>query len=101
MEGTGACGINCLTCKLYIDGKCSPCGAGLSQQAHLKLAAQQSLLGGACPILECAIESNVFFCLRDCPDFPCEKFQQGPYPYSTGFLQMQARRREQPKPKTN
>lgn len=96
MEGTGACGVNCYTCKLFVEGKCSPCGSGLSEQANRKLSAQLRLMGGVCPILNCAKERGVEFCLRDCDRFPCTHFKSGPYPFSEGFLQMQNRRRGGP-----
>jgi hypothetical protein len=93
MEGTGACGINCLTCRLFVEGRCSPCGSGISEQASRKLAAQLRLMGGVCPILNCAMERKVEYCLRDCDRFPCNHFKSGPYPFSEGYLQMQNRRR--------
>jgi len=51
------------------------------------------ILGSPCPILACAAKREVDYCLRDCVDFPCNLFKQGPYPFSTGFLNMQQRRR--------
>ena len=93
MDGTGACGINCFTCKLFVDGKCSPCGSGKSERATRKLATQLRLMGGVCPILNCALERGVEFCLRDCESFPCPHFKSGPYPFSGDFLQMQIQRR--------
>lgn len=94
--GTGACGINCLTCRLATSGRCSPCGPGTGSQAAKKLGAQLEHLGGFCPILKCAVDRRVAFCLRDCDDFPCDKFSGGPYPFSEGFLAMQDRRRRIP-----
>jgi len=96
MDGTGACGINCLTCKLFVEGQCSPCGSGQSEQASRKLASQLRLMGGVCPILNCALERKVEYCLRDCESFPCPHFKFGAYPFSEGFLQMQVRRRGGP-----
>ncbi|MBW2436942.1 MAG: DUF3786 domain-containing protein [Desulfobacterales bacterium] len=95
---TGACGINCDICKLNLLGTCSSCGPGTSSQAEQKLAAQQRLLGGTCAILACAHLNQVGYCLRDCSQFPCDNFSQGPYPYSSGYLQMQDRRRRQNPP---
>jgi hypothetical protein len=95
---TGACGINCDVCKLNLLGTCSSCGPGTSPQAEQKLAAQQRLLGGTCAILACAQLNGVAYCLRDCAQFPCDNFSQGPYPFSTGYLQMQERRRKQDPP---
>ncbi|MBI4768422.1 MAG: DUF3795 domain-containing protein [Deltaproteobacteria bacterium] len=96
MEGTGACGINCYTCKLFTEGRCSSCGSGLSEQATRKLASQLRIMGGVCPILNCAVERKIEYCLRDCESFPCPHFKFGPYPFSEGFLQMQIRRRGGP-----
>ena len=96
--GTGACGINCLTCGLSLSGRCSPCGSGLSEQASKKLAGQLKAFGGFCPILKCAVDRKVAFCLRDCRDFPCDNFEGGPYPYSKGYIDMQRRRRQGPGP---
>ena len=49
-------------------------------------------------MLECAVERNIGHCLRDCEEFPCERFSTSPYPYSQGFLEMQQRRREEAGP---
>ena len=95
---TGACGINCDVCKLNLLGTCSSCGPGTSTQAAQKLAAQERLLAGTCAILACAQLNQVEYCLRDCAQFPCDNFMQGPYPFSQGYLQMQDRRRRQNPP---
>lgn len=92
---TGACGVSCLVCRLHVNGVCSTCGAGTSAAGKEKLAAQLRLFGKGCPILACAVERKLAYCLRDCDDFPCERFSEGPYPYSENFLEMQRRRREQ------
>jgi Domain of unknown function (DUF3786) len=92
---TGVCGINCDACKLCLLGTCSSCGPGTSLEAEKKLEVQQRLLGGPCPILACAQMNHVTYCLRDCNAFPCENFSRGPYPFSQGFLNMQARRRRE------
>ena len=92
---TGACGINCDTCRLNLRGTCSSCGGGTSDEGRLKLAAQERLLGAPCPILACAVMNNIAHCLRDCGSFPCENFSNGPYPFSQGFLAMQTRRRKE------
>lgn len=90
---TGACGINCDVCKLNIDGVCSTCGPGTSEEADLKLEAQKRILGQPCAILDCARTNQIQYCLRDCRLFPCDNFKSGPYPYGNGFLAMQTRRR--------
>lgn len=92
-EGTGACGINCLTCGLFRRGKCGPCASGTEQEAHQKLAVQLHVLGGTCPILQCAVQRQVAYCSADCGLYPCERYLAGPYPLSRGYLEMQMRRR--------
>ena len=92
---TGACGINCDTCRLNLRGTCSTCGSGTSEEGRLKLAAQERLLGAPCPVLACAAMNNIAYCLRDCGSFPCENFKSGPYPFSKGYLAMQERRRKE------
>ncbi len=94
--GTGACGVNCLVCGLFRQGKCSPCAAGVEPEAQKKLAAQLKLLGGVCPILGCAVTRRVAYCSADCDQYPCPRFLAGPYPFSQGYLDMQMRRRSQP-----
>ncbi len=95
---TGACGIHCDVCKLNLLGTCSSCGSGTSLEAEQKLAAQHKLFGSTCAILACARMNQIEYCLRDCWQFPCDNFTQGPYPFSRGYLQMQPRRREQNPP---
>lgn len=95
-EGTGACGLNCHACGLFRQGKCSPCAAGTEAQAQKKLTAQIKLLGGPCPILQCATERKISYCSADCQAFPCRRFMTGPYPLSQGYLEMQLRRRSRP-----
>ena len=90
---TGACGIDCSVCGLHVNGLCSTCGGGTSQDARDKLETQRKLLGMGCSILECAAGRKLDYCSRDCLDFPCSLFTRGPYPYSQGFLTMQERRR--------
>jgi hypothetical protein len=94
-DGTGACGINCLTCGLFRRGKCGPCASGTEEQARQKLAVQLGVLGGTCAILQCAVERRVSYCSADCDEYPCERYLSGPYPLSRGYLEMQMRRRSQ------
>jgi hypothetical protein len=93
---TGACGINCDTCRLNLLGICTTCGSGISVEGQRKMAAQQRLLGAPCPILDCAATNRLAYCPRDCNRFPCENFRGGPYPFSQRWLDMQARRRQDP-----
>ncbi len=89
---TGACGINCNVCKLYLKGNCSTCGPGTSVEAGRKLAAQKRILGDVCAVLACAHLNHIDHCMCSCASFPCDNFKAGPYPFSSGFLHMQQRR---------
>ncbi len=91
---TGACGIDCSVCRLHVSGICSTCGAGNSDTGKEKLAAQHRLFGTGCPVLACAVEKGLSYCLRDCDEFPCEKLTDSLYPFSAEYLAMQERRRE-------
>ena len=96
----GACGVSCDVCGLYVKGICRPCAAGTDEGAKEKLDGQMQRMGMHCPILACAVERKISYCLRDCSDFPCSKFESGfestqgpgPYPYSSSYLNMFRRR---------
>lgn len=92
---TGACGINCDVCRLNLMGLCTTCGHGKSDEARIKLETQKRVLGDTCPILTCVTMNHKSYCLRDCSQFPCDNYAINPYPFSTSFLDMQARRRKQ------
>jgi hypothetical protein len=95
-----ACGISCDVCGLYVQGICSTCFAGTDERVQKKLDEQMQAINMYCPILACAVEKKVGYCPRDCPEFPCVRFQSGfeavqgagPFPYSTSFLNMFRRR---------
>ncbi len=95
---TGACGINCDVCQLNLLATCSSCGPGRSDGAARKSAAQVRRLGHPCAILECARLNHIDYCPRDCASFPCANFDGADYPYGSGFLEMQRRRRSQGPP---
>lgn len=61
-----------------------------------KRAEMERIFGTGCPILVCAMERGVEYCLRDCDRFPCVQFKDGHYPFSEGYLAMQERRRKEP-----
>jgi len=82
----GACGIACEVCKLYIEGKCKGCVPG--RQAEMKLEMQVKMFGMKCPALECAFNKKIDYCIRDCPDFPCQTLFAAEFPYSKRFLEV-------------
>jgi hypothetical protein len=74
---------------------CSSCGAGTEETGREKLEAQYRIFKGFCPVLKCAADLGISYCPTDCRLFPCSRFEQGPYPFSRGFLEMQKRRRQE------
>ena len=95
---TGACGINCDVCQLNLVGRCTSCGPGRSDLAASKSAAQVRIFGHPCAILACARLNHIDYYTRDCGAFPCDNFTASHYPYGSGFLDMQQRRRHQGPP---
>ncbi len=95
---TAACGIDCDVCRLKVQGICSTCGPGTGAEAIAKKEAQIRILGAPCPILSCAMDRRVAYCLRDCDGFPCAIFKDGLYPFGQGYLGMQERRRQERRP---
>ena len=91
-----ACGISCDVCGLYVMRVCGTCVAGTDERARKKLDAQMQAIKMYCPILACAVERKVGYCLKDCAEFPCARFESGfesrmgagPFPFSTSFLTM-------------
>ena len=89
-----ACGISCDVCGLYLKGICGACASGVDEKAKMKLDAQAKAGKSHCPMLECAVRRGVPYCLKDCEEFPCTKFETGlelrlgpgPFPYSNSFL---------------
>src|SRR4030042_2026704 len=97
-EYVAACGISCEACGLVGKGLCPYWGPGGSEAAKAKLEYQRNLFGGlACPVLTCAVTNKIPFCMRDCPDFPCEHYESTltgqAYPFSAGFIAQHRRRR--------
>jgi hypothetical protein len=73
-----ACGIACEVCALYDQKKCPGCAPGTDKEAPAKLKALTEM-GYPCPVLECAIKSQVAYCLS-CDKFPCDiHYRRGPY----------------------
>lgn len=86
-----ACGICCGVCGLYLKGICLPCGLGLKKDEEVverKMEEQMRNLGRTCSKLQCVINKRIGYCMRDCPEFPCKSYEERPFPYSEGFLNM-------------
>ncbi len=81
----GACGISCEVCGLRIKGVCKGCVPGNDPNVNERLSYLRSI-NALCPVLRCAAEKKVAYCLRDCDSFPCEVFEKGGFPYSEAFL---------------
>lgn len=80
---TAACGIDCEICELKPE--CGGCPSGTDPGAKDRLDELKKDIGMICPVLKCAMEKNVDYCLR-CNDFPCDIHYKYNYPYSDLFL---------------
>lgn len=101
-EHVAACGISCDACGLVEKGLCTYCGPGDSETAKAKLEHQRNKFGGlACPVLVCAVMNRIPFCMRDCPEFPCEHYESPltghPYPFASSYLDQHRQRRPKKK----
>ena len=90
-----ACGVGCSVCGLYLKGICLPCGSGLRKDKEVvkkKMEEQMKNLGHVCSKLQCVLERKIGYCMRDCPEFPCEDYDERLFPYSESFLKMYKKR---------
>ena len=78
---TGVCGINCDVCGLKVKNICTGCKAGTEWSVA-------AIEGHPCPILKCAVEKSVAYCIRDCPKFPCNTLKEVDFPFSSSWLGM-------------
>lgn len=54
------CGLNCALCSMHLGGYCPGCGGGPGNQS--------------CAIAKCSLEhGGISFC-RDCPEYPCARY---------------------------
>ena len=80
-----ACGIACEVCALK--EKCGGCVSGTDPDAPAVLERMKRGIGNPCPVLKCAIENKVEYCLK-CKDFPCEIHYEYEIPYSKKSLDL-------------
>ncbi len=78
----GACGVACDVCKLK--DKCGGCVSGTDPDAP-KVLKRLKQMGNACPVLKCAIENRIEYCLN-CEQFPCNIHYENEIPYSRKAL---------------
>ena len=79
-----ACGIACEVCGLK--EVCGGCPPGTDPKAPERLEKIKQMMGTTCAVLECAMKSNVDYCLS-CAEFPCDIHYQG-IPYSKKLLDL-------------
>lgn len=80
-----ACGISCEVCGLK--EKCGGCVSGTDPDAPKVLERMKQGKGNPCPVLECAIENKVEYCLS-CEKFPCAIHYESETPYSKKTLDL-------------
>lgn len=91
-----ACGICCSTCGLFVKGICLPCGSGLPKDKDVvekKVAEQMKNLGKVCSKLQCVLNKDIGYCMKNCSEFPCKTYKETIFPYSERFLAMYERRK--------
>jgi len=76
----GACGISCDVCGLYEKKICGGCASGTD-------CTEERVNRVPCPVLKCAFEKGVSYCMKDCEEFPCKCHEKG-YPFSGAYLGM-------------
>ena len=80
-----ACGIACEVCG--VKDKCGGCVSGIDPAAPQRLEQIKEMMGVYCPVLKCAIENKVVYCLS-CEKFPCEVHYKWEIPYSRKLLDL-------------
>lgn len=80
-----ACGISCEVCALK--EKCGGCVSGIDPDAPEVLKRMEKGIGNPCPVLKCAIENKVEYCLK-CEKFPCDVHYEHEIPYSKKALDL-------------
>lgn len=78
----GACGIACDVCQFK--EQCGGCVSGIDPDAPQVLERLRQR-GNPCPVLACAIENHIEYCLN-CDQFPCQIHFEHEIPYSRKAL---------------
>lgn len=78
-EHVAACGICCDVCGLNKKLGCV-CSSGVEEAAKEKVATRWGGKGVLCLVLDCAVKRGVAYCMRDCEEFPCDKYSSGVSP---------------------
>jgi len=93
MKHAAACGICCDVYGLhktlgYV------CSSGTEDIAKEKVNTRWGGKGVLRLVLDCAVKRGVAYCMRDCSDFPCEKYFEWRFPYGKDYLNMHIERRK-------
>ena len=83
-----ACGICCEVCAAY--EKCGGCPCGTDPSVPQRLERIKEMMGAYCPVLKCAMEKKVEYCLS-CKEFPCEVHYKWEIPYSRKILDLHSK----------
>lgn len=70
------------------------CSSGIEDVAKKKVDTRWDGKGVLCLVLNCAVKRGIAYCMRDCPDFPCEKYHEWCFPYGKDYLEMHVERRK-------
>jgi hypothetical protein len=97
LEQVAACGICCDVCGLNEKLGCV-CSSGTEEIAKEKVSTKWGGKGVLCLVLDCAVKRGVAYCMRDCNEFPCQKYYEWQFPYGKDYLEMHKQRIKQEKP---
>ncbi len=89
-----ACGMACEVCGLR--ESCGGCPSGTAPKAPQRAEQIRKMMGAPCPVFECAIKSNVDYCLS-CDEFPCDLHYKVEIPYSKKLLDIFKKFKEEKK----
>lgn len=91
LKNVAACGICCDICGLHEKLGCV-CSSGAEEIAKEKVETRWGGKGVLCLVLGCAVKRGVAYCMRDCEEFPCEKYFEWCFPYGKDYLEMHINR---------
>jgi hypothetical protein len=91
LKNVAACGICCDVCGLHEKLGCV-CSSGAEEITKDKIETRWGDKGILCLVLDCAVKRGVAYCMRDCEEFPCEKYFEWCFPYGKNYLEMHINR---------
>jgi len=96
LEHVAAYGICCDVCELH--KKLGVSAAPALEVAKEMVRTRWGGKNGLCLVLDCTFKRGVAYCMRDCEEFPCQKYHEWCFSYGKDYLEMHKQRSKQEKP---